>query len=99
MFSPALTLAGRFAQIGGESGTIGGFVGSTPKEAIPVENVKFEVVDDNRLVIHVDLNHRGDISASGKTRRVASTQGNIGVKDANGVEVTIGLNVYVKPNV
>ena len=63
-----------------------------------MENVKFEVVDDNRLVIHVDLNHRGDISASGKTRRVASTQGNIGVKDANGVEVKIGLNVYVKPN-
>ena len=64
-----------------------------------MENVKFEVVDDNRLVIHVDLNHRGDISASGKTRRVASTQGNIGVIDANGVEVKIGLNVYVKPNV
>ena len=64
-----------------------------------MENVKFEVVDDNRLVIHVDLNHRGDISDSGKTRRVASTQGNIGVKDANGVEVKIGLNVYVKPNV
>ena len=64
-----------------------------------MENVKFEVVDDNRLVIHVDLNHRGDISASGKTRRVTSTQGNIGVKDANGVEVKIGLNVYVKPNV
>ena len=64
-----------------------------------MENVKFEVVDDNRLVIHVDLNHRGDISASGKTRRVASTQGNIGVKDANSVEVKIGLNVYVKPNV
>ena len=66
-----------------------------------MENVKFEVVDDNRLVIHVDLNHRGDISASGKTRRVASTQAsqqrNIGVKDANGVEVKIGLNVYVKP--
>ena len=64
-----------------------------------MENVKFEVVDDNRLVIHVDLNHRGHISASGKTRRVASTQGNIDVKDANGVEVKIGLNVYVKPNV
>ena len=54
-----------------------------------------EVVDGNRLVI-VDLNHRGDISASGKTRRVASTEGNIGIKDANGVEVKIGLNVYVR---
>ena len=50
-------------------------------------------------MIHVDLNHRGDISASGKTRRVASTEGNVGVKDANGVEVKIGLNVYVKPDI
>ncbi len=45
--------------------------------AIRVENVQFEVVDGNRLVIYVDLNHRGDISASGKTRRVASTEGNV----------------------
>ena len=56
-----------------------------------MENVEFEVLDSNRLVIQVDLNHRGDISASGKTRRVASTQGNVGVKDANGVEIKIGL--------
>ena len=56
-----------------------------------------EVVDGNRLVIQVDLNHRGDISASGKTRRVACTEGNIGIRDANGVEVKIGLNVYVNP--
>ena len=62
-----------------------------------MENVKLEVVDGNRLVIEVDLNHRGDISTSGKTRRVASTEGNIGIKDANGVEVKIGLNVYVSP--
>ena len=44
-----------------------------------MENVQFEVVEGNRLVIYVDLNHRGDISASGKTRRVASTEGNVGV--------------------
>ena len=69
------------------------------KGVIQVENVQFEVVEGNRLVIHVDLNHRGDISASGKTRRVASTLGNVSVKDANGVEVKIGLNIYVKPDV
>ena len=69
------------------------------KEFIPLENVKFELVEGNRLLIHVDLNHRGAISASGKTRRVASTLGNIGFKDANGVEIKIGLNVYVKPDV
>ena len=48
-------------------------------------------------MIYVDLNHRGNISASRKTRRVASTEGNVGVKDATGVEVKTGLNVYVKP--
>ena len=69
------------------------------KGAIRVENVQYEVMDGNRLVIYVDLNHRGDISASGKTRRVASTEGNVGVKDANGVDVRIGLNVYVKPDI
>ena len=62
-----------------------------------MENIKLEVVDGNRLIIEVDLNHRGDISASGKTKRVASTLGNVSVRDANGVEVKIGLNVYVKP--
>ena len=62
-----------------------------------MENVTFEVVDGNRLIIEVELNHRGDISTSGKTRRVASTEGNVGIKDANGVEVKIGLNVYVSP--
>ena len=69
------------------------------KGVLQVENVQFEVVEGNRLVIHVDLNHRGDISASGKTRRVASTLGNVSVKDANGLEIKIGLNVYVKPDV
>ena len=64
-----------------------------------MENVQFEVVEGNQLVIQMDLNHRGDISASGKTRRVASTLGNVSVKDAIGVEVKIGLNVYVKPDV
>ena len=45
-----------------------------------MENVKLEVSEGNRLTIEVDLNHRGDISASGKTKRVASTQGNVSVK-------------------
>ena len=62
-----------------------------------MENVKLEVSEGNRLTIEVDLNHRGDISASGKTKRVASTQGNVSVMDTNGVDVKIGLNVYVMP--
>ena len=55
-----------------------------------MENVKLEVSEGNRLVIEVDLNHRGDISASGKTKRVASTQGNVSVKlvfDSEAVDV------------
>ena len=52
-----------------------------------MENVTFEVVDGNRLVIEIDLNHRGDISASGKTRRVASTEGNIGSTKIRGVKL------------
>ena len=63
-----------------------------------MENVKLEVREGNRLIVEIDLNHRGDISASGKTRRVASTLGNVSVTDANGVDVKIGLNVYVKPD-
>ena len=63
-----------------------------------MENVKLEVMDGNRLVFEVDLNHRDDISVSGKTKRVASTMGNVSIQDANGVEVKIGLNVYVKPS-
>ena len=51
-----------------------------------MENVKLEVSEGTRLTIEVDLNHRGDISASGKTKRVASTQGNVSVMDTNGVE-------------
>ncbi len=62
-----------------------------------MENVKLEVSESNRLTIEVDLNHRGDISASGKTKRVTSTQGNVSVMDTNGVDVKIGLNVYVMP--
>ncbi len=68
-------------------------------EKTPARFQKPSVVDGNRLVIYVDLNHSGNISASGKTRRVASTEGNIGVKDANGVEAKVGLNVYVKPDI
>jgi len=64
-----------------------------------MENVTFEVVKDggmDKLIIEVDLNHRGSRSASGKTTRVASTEGNVTVKDHNGNPVTVGLNVYVK---
>ena len=62
-----------------------------------MENVQFKVVEGNRLVIHVDLTHRGD-SAPLEKPTGASTLGNVSVKDADVVEVKIGLNVYVKPD-
>lgn len=57
-----------------------------------MENVKMTVVKD-RLTIEVDLKHEGDVSDSGKTVRVASTEGNVNVP---GTDVTIGLNLYRK---
>jgi hypothetical protein len=56
------------------------------------ENVKITETDD-RLIIEIDKSHRGELSSSGKTRRVASTLGNKKVGD-----LYIGLNVYVKPS-
>ena len=94
------TVSLSIAQVGGWSSsgaTARGIIRPLERSSYRWKNVKLEVSEANRLVIEVDLNHRGDISASGKTKRVASTQGNVSVKDANGVEVKIGLNVYVKP--
>jgi hypothetical protein len=56
------------------------------------ENVEVEV-RDGKAVITIDLSHRGPVSPSGKTRRVASTLGNVQIV---GTEVTLGLNAYVK---
>jgi hypothetical protein len=56
------------------------------------ENVTAEVAD-GKLLIEIDLNHRGGVSASGKTIRVASTCGN---KPIQG-DIVLGLNVYI-PN-
>ena len=60
-----------------------------------MENVHCEV-KDNKLIITIDLGHRGAVSSSGKTVRVASTLGNQYVPGAlDGFR--LGLNAYV-PN-
>ena len=59
-----------------------------------MENVKFSQSGD-KLIIEVDLKHRGDPSSTGKTLRVASTEGNVpcpGYPD-----IKVGLNVFA-PN-
>jgi len=54
-----------------------------------MRNVKTEVTKDNKLVITVDLNEAGTVSASGKSLVIGSTEGNVTVGD-----VKVGLNVY-----
>lgn len=59
-----------------------------------MENVKFSQAG-NKLTIEVDLAYRGEPSSTGKTLRVASTEGNVpcpGYPD-----IKIGLNVFA-PN-
>lgn len=58
------------------------------------ENVSYSVSGDE-LTIKIDLSHRGGLSASGKTKRVATTNGN---KQVDGTEVIVGINAYVYAN-
>ena len=56
-----------------------------------MENVKFTRNGD-QLTITVDLAYRGQPSASGKTLRVASTEGNVPCEGSP--EIKIGLNIF-----
>ncbi len=59
-----------------------------------MENVKM-AVEGEELVLRVNLKHRGEKSSTGKTVRVASTEGNIEVPGFPAIK--IGLNAYTKP--
>ena len=58
------------------------------------ENIVGEIVND-KLTITINMKHRGGLSKSGKTVRVASTEGNIAIP---GTSIRIGLNAYVFAN-
>ena len=58
-----------------------------------MKNVAMEV-KDNKLIITVDLSKDCGPSSSGKSRIVASTEGNADVPGHTGTK--IGLNVYKK---
>jgi hypothetical protein len=60
---------------------------------VVMENVTMQV-KGSKLTIEIDLDHRGGKSTSGKTTRIASTEGNIPVNGKSGV--FLGLNVYTK---
>jgi len=55
------------------------------------ENVTV-AIEETTATITIDLSHRGQVSSTGKTKRVASTEGNVKITE----EVTLGLNAYVK---
>ena len=58
-----------------------------------MENVTFKRAG-NILTITVDLAHRGEKSSTGKTTRVASTEGNVPCPDSP--EIKVGINVFTK---
>jgi len=62
-----------------------------------MENVGTNVaykVEKNKLTVEIDLSKEFGRSASGKTIRIASTEGNIKIGDTPAI---MGLNVYRKP--
>jgi hypothetical protein len=58
-----------------------------------MRNVSMTVAD-NKLTIIVDLSVKGEVSSSGKSNVLGSTEGNVSVPGKE--EVKIGLNVYTK---
>lgn len=56
-----------------------------------MDNVQHKVVD-NKLIIVVDLSKEGAKSPSGKSVRIASSEGNIRIKGHPGIR--LGLNVF-----
>lgn len=61
-------------------------------EGQPMKNVEMSV-EGNILIIKVDLSKEYGPSSSGKTIIVASTEGNVSIRDH---EEKLGLNVYRK---
>lgn len=55
------------------------------------DNVNGFLHTDGKLYLCIDITKRGGISKTGKTLRVASTEGNLPIK---GTEVKLGLNVF-----
>lgn len=60
-------------------------------------NVQYEITKENKLLIEVDLNQDNGPSQSGKTIRIASSNGNVRIYNSKNEEVVFGLNVYRYP--
>jgi len=59
-----------------------------------MKNVDMKL-DGNILTITVDLTKEYGLSTSGKSKIIASTEGNVSVPEKE--EIKIGLNIYKKP--
>ncbi len=54
------------------------------------------VLKDGKLIVTLDVNETPVVSKSGKSRIVASTNGNVQTAlQVDGQNVTIGLNAYI----
>lgn len=51
-------------------------------------------IQSNVLIIKVDLSQQGEVSSSGKSLVLGSTEGNVSVPGRE--DVKVGLNVYTK---
>lgn len=61
------------------------------------EEVKGKKVEIEILVVEIKMNAKPELSASGKSKVVASTHGNQATTVVvDGKPVTIGLNAYIK---
>lgn len=63
-----------------------------PKTLPGTENIKYGIKDD-KLILEIDLEYRGQISAKGNAR-ICSTLGNKEIPGTTGF--MIGLNMYTK---
>jgi hypothetical protein len=60
-------------------------------------NISYEVKKGNKLVIEIDLSKEFGESKSGKTIRIASTEGNKRLYDEKNNSLMIGINCYKYP--
>lgn len=60
-------------------------------------NISYEVNKQNKLVIEIDLKQEFGLSKSGKTIRIASTEGNKRMYDGKNNPFMIGINCYKYP--
>lgn len=55
-----------------------------------MENIDIQITD-GKIVLTIDSNQAGSLSASGKSRVIATTRGNVSIP---GTDLKMGLNVY-----